>query len=574
MTQHIRTRKESPKRKQNKTVSRVGKTQNTAVMDHPDLMTPENILQLQRQFGNKFVSNLVQRQQTTNTSETSKIQRHPFPKMLQRDDDDENLGLLNNDSMESDNSTFETFGPLEPEEKSTNPFESDEPFEMPDNDSNEPNPFDEMMNEENDKKGQNPNLKVDNMGYTGKVGKGLSLGKGVYTGYKTGDDISQLVSDTSLNKHIGKGTDYVSNKTSKGVKNLLNIKSSDNDDDTSKKGAGWWSKIKSAIATIIEGIKEGKQKGVNFFAPVMNAIGQVKDVLEDMAKYSIPFISTIVSAITGAYSVYSSWSTYQAFDIAGKEAKQLLEANEDENTNEKTSLLKDKSSSKSARYAAAKTFRAFWSKLASFGLTLGKGIAEIAALFTGGATEAIALGLSLAKSAQKAVGYAKALYKIIKGTKGKNRALHANKIMENADDGNEDSLKLLLDLGLTGDIWMGKLATKLDVKYDPTYKDYTEVLYSRFLGKVKDNVVSFGSNIGNNLAKETRSMNKEHGKKIPKKISNLIEKHFIDTDKQTALALMIEPRTTQEMHMYLQNLKEVGMYEDFAKEVMSSMKSN
>ena len=86
MTEHSRSHITPSKRQESKAQSQTGNTQDRTIIDHPDLLTPEKILQLQRQFGNQFVTKLVQGQQATNPSQTSKIQRQTFPKMLQRDE--------------------------------------------------------------------------------------------------------------------------------------------------------------------------------------------------------------------------------------------------------------------------------------------------------------------------------------------------------------------------------------------------------------------------------------------------------------------------------------------------------
>jgi|GEM_PF-3316070 len=544
-------------------------------------LTPENILQLQRQFGNKFVTNLLQRQLAPDaTPETTPLQRQSLFGIVQREPKDEDQGLLGNDTVQND---FETLGidpEPDPEEENNEPdvqdmlglgFDDTKKDDKGVDDTFEDWPeWGDEDNEESQKKnGKDNSIKVDDWGEDSKFGKVKNRGMIGYNAYKADNTVSELTKGHGVQDYVGKGV----KGTVKGIDNLLDHGKFKQKPDDSK-GSVWWSALKDALKSVTSAIKEGLKASTEFLAPVMEAIGKVADVLQEIAKYGVPFVSTIMSAVVGAYNAYSSWYTYKAFDVTAKEAQELLEANEDENTDENSQLLKDKSSKKSATYAAAKTWRAFWSKLTSFALTLGKGVSEIATLFTGGASEIAALGFQLAKSAQTGVGYAKALYKHLKGTKGVNRSKHANQIMDNADSGNEDSLKLLVSLGLTGDLWMVKLAAKLQVKYDPTYKDYTEVLYSRYLGQKKDGLVSWGSDKTNKLGSFAKDKTSNEDSKIPKKLRKLIQSQFIETDKQTALALMIEPRTPEEMHMYLQNLKEVGMYKDFAKEVMAKMKSN
>lgn len=552
----------------------------------PDHLTTEVILQLQRQFGNQYVMRLLNDKQNTEKTQRSStlpiqrkangvIQRGKKDGYTQLPDEEDDTDFTSMDTLDEsieDNDTEEEDNqngdPKDWVKFDGSDDNSDDPFKDFDKNFNQPN----MDNSYDQKKGQNPNIEVDKHGYSGKFGKVKAGVMGTHQGYKGVNYTSQLVSDETIGTNVGKGMNYLGGQMEMGIDKVLGTNLHDDKVD-GKTQSTLFGKIKSAVNTIINAIKDAVNAN---FGVVIEAIGKVKDVLEQIAKYGVPIVSTVFSVVSSAYSVYTGWTTYKAFDIASKEAQEILEANEDDTDDLDAPLLKDKSTKKSSKYAAAKTWRAFLSKIFSFATTLGKGLSQIASLFTGGLTEIGEIGFGLLQAAKTGMDWLKALYKIAKGTKGKNRALHANTIMESADQGNQQALKLLLDLGLTGDIWMLKLAAKMGVEYDPTYKDYTEVLGSSFLGKGKNKFMKFASSKATKKANQVEQVGKDlapYQGKIPTELAKKIKSQFIKTNKETALALLIEPRTTEEMHAYLKNLKEVGMYQDFSKELMTLMKS-
>jgi hypothetical protein len=104
----------------------------------------------------------------------------------------------------------------------------------------------------------------------------------------------------------------------------------------------------------------------------------------------------------------------------------------------------------STMYAVPKVKRGIFSRLAKFLLKLGSMIAHIITLVSGGtatlASEAAALAFSLTSSAISVGESAKGLYKIIKGTRGKNRATNAKTLVDAAFNRQDEALTILRGL--------------------------------------------------------------------------------------------------------------------------------
>lgn len=476
-------------------------------------MNPETILQLQRQYGNQFVMRLVNSSaQASSSAPPSPVMRKPgfLSSLFSSGKKEDEVGLLDGDMDSSmDMDTFDTF---------------DSP-----------------------KQGKNPKIKTGRTGHTGKFGQVKDTGKVGSTTYSTTKNTKKLV---------------------KGVK------SGNFDDKIDETEQSVLAKAFNATGgKLTDQLKEvGSNSAISdtFFGALTNAQA-LFDKISDVASKGIPIIGAILKIAYAAKAAWGGWKTYSAWKGAAKEAVEALQPNTDEDTTEKSPLLKDMSGKQSATYAQAKSLRALVSKIFGFAIAVAKGVGEIAGLFTAGLGNLVQLSASLISATATGGRWLKALYKMAKNTKGKNREKHANIVMEAADAGDETMLKTLLDLDITGDVWMIKLAAKLGVKYDP--KTDGDGWFARQKGKM----IKKASKTATTAAKGAKGLGKElepYSNTLTKMGSKEIKKQFIEgASEKTIEVLLNKPKSTGDMYNYLQELKVVDQYGDFSKEVMGKMKS-
>lgn len=498
-----------------------------------ETMSQEAILQLQRQYGNQFVMRLLKPStKTSHSAPPFPIMRWPnlFSSGKKKDDE---VGLLG-DEMDS-SIDMETFTE---DTTSTNPFETSD-LQSDETDESD-NPF-------FPKQGKNPGIKTGKTGHTGKFGQVKDTGKVGYSAYST----------AKKSKKFAKG-----------------VKTGNWDDKIDEKEQSVLAKAFDATGSkLTDQLKEvGSNSAISdtFFGALTNAQA-LFDKIADIASKGIPIIGAIIKIGYAAKEAWGGWKTYSAWKGAAKEAIEALQPNTDEDTTEKSPLLKDMGGKQSATYAQAKSLRALVSKIFGFAIAVAKGIGEIAGLFTAGLGNLIQLSASLTSAAATGGRWLKALYKMAKDTKGKNREKHANIVMEAADAGDETMLKTLLDLDITGDVWMIKLAAKLGVKYDP--KTDGDGWFARKKGKL----IKKASKTATKAASGAKQLGKElepYSGKLAQMGSKEIKKQFIEgASEKTMEVLLNKPKSTDDMHNYLQELKVVDQYGDFSKEVMGKMKS-
>lgn len=156
-------------------------------------------------------------------------------------------------------------------------------------------------------------------------------------------------------------------------------------------------------------------------------IKQIADFLQPLAKFTF-----LGGAIANAISLYTTWTRYDALKTA-----KLAEEKDP------TSTL-----AQSLIYGFAKVRRALYWNISKFGLALSKVVSRLITILSGGTsalvTESIALATDLAKVTMFVGRKLKAVYKMIRGTKGKNRQKNASVIYDAALRGDKSALKLFI----------------------------------------------------------------------------------------------------------------------------------
>ena len=174
-------------------------------------------------------------------------------------------------------------------------------------------------------------------------------------------------------------------------------------------------------------------------------VGKILTVFGEAAS-SIINIALIGKSIS---TIKDKNTKYKAFDTASKSGELSADLSTDErNKNPQTSA-------DVAEYAKAKTWRgwvdAIYSAVTAM-VGLAGSIATIVGAFVAGigAAVGVAIGISekVMKSLKVAAHVAKAVWKRIMGTKGKNRTRNTNKLIDLAANGDKEAAQLILNMNL------------------------------------------------------------------------------------------------------------------------------
>jgi len=492
-----------------------------------DDLTPENILQLQRIHGNQFVNKLVQR--------SAKNQHEPAT-VIQRKKDSQKQGLL---SEEPDGGSMD-MGLLNIDDPVyTNPFE-DPNMPIPDVsdvDENDPNyPF--YIGDESTTLGKEDKMKVGKGGSTGKFEDLGKFGKVGYDSYKIGD-VGSKGFGNSVNE------------------NMDDVQSSKAEMSDAVKGFG--PKMKSAMqetksaAEGTTGLEDSDVGAIGVSGGVSKAGEVLKPMIGAITSTAGPFLTIIGAVLGGVFKIYNgvndtikAKTVYSALNAKAKELVDKI-ANEDENSNETTSLLQSQSTDvgEFAAYGKAKVLRRFIGKAFDTAIAIGQFISQILAYFTGPVAAifgGIELALGLVKAAKNISTKIKGLFKAIFGKRGKNREKNANFIVEKAIGGDEDAINTLLGMGAFGDSWMEALQAATGLT------DGATMLGSKTLGKA--------------------NVKLEHTKKKLSMGTTVKVK-----DKNDQAALLAPPSTKGEVADYFALLKKTKLLKVYTKFIFKELSS-
>lgn len=172
-------------------------------------------------------------------------------------------------------------------------------------------------------------------------------------------------------------------------------------------------------------------------------------------------ILPVPALLQRAYGAYMKYKHFKAF-------KDLAEASGGIDKG----LLKQKgvvNNQKISTYGYLKARRGLWSRVAKAIMTLGQIVARVITVASGltasMVSEGADLALALAQGVTKLAESVKGLIKIIMGKRGKNRAIVANRIVDNALGGDQDMLKFMVNSEALSKTWFAKInaATKSGV---------------------------------------------------------------------------------------------------------------
>ncbi|MEL6269336.1 MAG: hypothetical protein AAFV33_04065 [Chloroflexota bacterium] len=392
-------------------------------------------------------------------------------------------------------------------------------------------------------------VKTNKVGDFGNMGTAKNMGMNAYTAKGGADAGTELATGTSV-------SDKLEEAASEKFSSALNA-------------AG--SKLSKALEGVASDSGNGGDPGVldalaETLSNIFSEIGTVLGVVADFASVIGGAIFKVGKSFMDMRGKYKKWQT---FNETAKTTFSYLVANEDENTDETSQLVKQKGVGKVATYAAGKTFRAFLTHIFRFTATVGQAISDIVSLFTAGAGQVAKLGITLVKAGEKALRWVKGIYKFAKGTRGENRALNANELVTMAQEKDEEALQLLLDLKLTNNTWMIKLAAKLGEVYMPGNPD------DSFIDKKKNAAITAASKKATAKANKVKSASQGMGDDgLMGKAKGKLQDQFIENvDDKTKDILLTQPTTTEEMFHYLGALKTVDQFDDYSKAVAGSMAS-
>lgn len=362
---------------------------------------------------------------------------------------------------------------------------------------------------------------------------------------------------------------------SQGEELVEGIQAGNFDDKIDAEEQGVLAKQFNALGSKLNGSLESVGVDTAVSSDFMSALTNSQamfDKIMDIASKGIPIVSSVVKVGLSADAAWTGWKTYSAWKGAAQDALDILAPSEDMSGDINAPLLSVQPSTKTAAtYAQAKSLRALVSKIIGFARSIAKAVGEIAALFTGGLGNLISLSASILGSVATAGRWLKALYKIAKNTKGKNRETNANIVMEAATGGDDLMLKTLVDLALTDDIWMITLAAKMGTTYNPKTDG------SGWIAKAKGVAVGAASKQASKYAAHVKELGSDLGEnsnKAGKLVGGKINEQFIeDASIESMETLLNIPTSADEMFDYLQELQVVGMYGDFAEKVFAKMGS-
>ena len=196
-----------------------------------------------------------------------------------------------------------------------------------------------------------------------------------------------------------------------------------------------------------------------------------------------------------------------------------------------------------AAYGYAKTRRGFWLNLIRSIVTAGQIIARLATFLTGGmatlVTEAVNASMGLAKASVRLGQIIKGIYKRIRGTRGKRRLEGANAIVDKAMQGDKAMLQLMVDLEPFSTMFWFK-------RYASYAKHY-----------LKHTVKSLGPDLTGNKSDQV-----------------IADKSKRRIDIKKAAILKKEPKTVDELQAFLKVAHEAGLIKDVKELIADSMKSS